>query len=49
MWKNDYSKLYSDIEKSYTETVRYTNLLSGKTLNEQRDFILKIYDEFINK
>lgn len=31
---NDYSKLYSNVEKSYTETVRYTNLLNGKTLNE---------------
>ena len=46
---NDYSKLYSNIEKSYTETVRRVNLLNGKTLEEQRDFILKLYDEFINK
>lgn len=31
---DDYSKLYSNIEKLYTKTVRYTNLLDGKTLNE---------------
>ena len=29
---NDYSKLYSNIEKLYTETVRYTNLLTVKHL-----------------